>query len=65
MDYAVQTEAAKKKPQPTNPELWGRAKSAAKSKFDVWPSAYASAWASKWYKQHGGGWRMGKTKKKD
>ena len=47
----------KKKPKPTNPQLWGRAKSAAKSKFDVYPSAYANAWAAKWYKAHGGGWR--------
>ena len=56
---------AKKKPQPTNPELWSRAKAAARSKFDVWPSAYASAWAAKYYKSKGGGWRMGKAKKKD
>jgi hypothetical protein len=54
---------AKKKPQPTNPELWSRAKAAARSKFDVWPSAYASAWAAKYYKSKGGGWRMGKPKK--
>jgi len=54
----------KKRPQPTNPDLWGRAKSAARSKFDVYPSAYANAWASKWYKSKGGGWRMGKPKKK-
>ena len=54
----------KKKPQPTNPELWSRAKSAARSKFDVYPSAYANAWAAKWYKSKGGGWRMGKPKKK-
>jgi hypothetical protein len=26
-------------------------------------SAYANAWASKWYKQHGGTWRKGKKKK--
>lgn len=56
--------AEKKKPQPTNPDLWGRAKSAARSKFDVYPSAYANAWAAKWYKSKGGGWRMGKPKKK-
>jgi hypothetical protein len=49
----------KKKPKPTNPALWSRAKSAARSKFEVYPSAYANAWASKWYKNHGGGWRMG------
>ena len=27
---------------PTNPELWSRAKSLARSKFDVYPSAYAN-----------------------
>jgi type II secretory pathway pseudopilin PulG len=54
----------KKKPVPTNPDLWSRAKSAARSKFDVYPSAYANAWAAKWYKSKGGGWRMGKPKKK-
>jgi len=66
VDYAVRSDLdeAKKKPQPTNPELWSRAKSAARSKFDVYPSAYANAWAAKWYKARGGGWRMGKSKKK-
>lgn len=49
-----------KKPKPTNPELWSRAKAAARSKFEVYPSAYANAWAAKWYKSKGGGWRMGK-----
>jgi hypothetical protein len=43
--------------QPTNPSLWSRAKSLAKSKFDVYPSAYANGWASKWYKSKGGGWK--------
>ena len=42
---------------PTNPELWSRAKSMARSKFDVYPSAYANGWASKWYKSKGGGWK--------
>jgi hypothetical protein len=42
---------------PTNPELWSRAKALARSKFDVYPSAYANGWASKWYKGKGGGWR--------
>lgn len=42
---------------PTNPELWSRAKAAAKSKYDVYPSAYANGFAAKWYKSHGGGWR--------
>jgi len=48
----------KRKPKPTNPALWARAKSAARSKFDVYPSAYANGWAAKWYKRKGGGWRM-------
>ena len=43
--------------KPTNPKLWAKAKSLAKSKFKVWPSAYASGWASKYYKSKGGGWR--------
>lgn len=48
------------KNKPTKPELWSRAKSLAKSKFKVYPSAYANGWASKWYKEHGGGWRKSK-----
>lgn len=42
---------------PTNPELWSRAKSEAKKRFDVYPSAYANGWAAKWYKEKGGGWK--------
>jgi len=44
------------KSTPTNPELWSRAKALAKSKFDVYPSAYANGWAAKWYKGKGGKW---------
>jgi hypothetical protein len=44
---------------PNNPKLWSRAKSLAKQKFDVYPSAYANGWASKWYKSKGGSWRKG------
>ena len=40
---------------PTNPSLWSRAKAAAKSKYKVYPSAYANGFAAKWYKKHGGG----------
>jgi len=47
---------------PTNPSLWSQAKSKARAKFDVYPSAYANAWASKWYKTKGGGWKK-KSKK--
>jgi hypothetical protein len=43
--------------KPTNPALWSRAKSLAKKKFDVYPSAYANGWAAKWYKSKGGGWK--------
>ena len=42
---------------PTNPKLWAASIAAAKSKFDVYPSAYANAWASKHYKSKGGGWK--------
>jgi len=48
------------KNKPTQPEKWARAKAAAKSKFAVYPSAYANAWASKKYKAMGGGWRSTK-----
>jgi hypothetical protein len=44
-------------PTPTKPALWSRAKAEAKKKFKVYPSAYANAWAAKWYKSKGGGWR--------
>ena len=44
-------------PKPTNPALWSRVKAEAKKKFDVYPSAYANAWAAKEYKKRGGGWR--------
>jgi hypothetical protein len=42
---------------PTSPDKWASAKAAAKSKFAVYPSAYANAWASKKYKAMGGGWK--------
>ena len=54
-------EVLSEKNVPTNPGLWSRAKSAAKSKFDVYPSAYANGWASKWYKSKGGGWKSEET----
>jgi hypothetical protein len=52
-----EVEQLEEKNKPTNPELWSRAIALAKSKFDVYPSAYANGWASKWYKSKGGGWR--------
>lgn len=45
------------KNSPTNPKLWARAQAYARSKFDVHPSAYSNAAASKWYKKRGGEWK--------
>jgi hypothetical protein len=42
---------------PTSPDKWARAKAMAKSKFDVYPSAYANGWAAKKYKEMGGSWK--------
>lgn len=50
----MEREASENKP--TNPELWSKAKEKARSKFDVYPSAYANGWAAKWYRSQGGGW---------
>ncbi len=52
-----EVEILDEKNSPTNPKLWSRAKALARSKFDVYPSAYANGWASKWYKSKGGGWK--------
>jgi hypothetical protein len=53
------------KNKPTNPELWSRAKAAAKSKYKVYPSAYANGFAAKWYKKRGGGWKKKSTNESD
>ena len=37
-------------------------KAAAKRKFKVYPSAYANAWAAKWYKEKGGTWSGGNNR---
>jgi len=49
---------------PTDPAKWAASKAAAKSKFKVYPSAYANGWAAKNYKSKGGGWKKCKGKKK-
>jgi len=49
------------KNKPTNKKLWSKAKALARQKFKVYPSAYANAWAAKWYKKRGGDWRSMKT----
>jgi len=56
-EFLEQVENLEEKNVPTSPEKWARAKSAAKSKFAVYPSAYANGWASKKYKAMGGGWK--------
>jgi hypothetical protein len=64
LDRHFATEELKKleeENKPTNPKLWSRAKALAKQKFDVYPSAYANGWASKWYKSKGGGWKSTKS----
>jgi hypothetical protein len=55
--FLDESETLEEKNTPTSPEKWARAKAAAKSKFAVYPSAYANAWASKKYKSMGGGWK--------
>jgi hypothetical protein len=41
-------------PEPTDKALYNRVKAAAKKKFKVWPSAYASGWVVREYKRRGG-----------
>ena len=48
------TKSKSKSPKPKNPSLYSRVKSEAKKKFDVFPSAYASAWIVRTYKNRGG-----------
>ena len=57
--YSVKEEVEhlEEKNVPTSPEKWAQAKAQAKSKFDVYPSAYANGWAAKKYKEMGGGWK--------
>jgi len=48
-------EAAKNKAK--DPKKWNSCIAQAKKKFDVYPSAYANAWAAKCYKSKGGKWK--------
>jgi hypothetical protein len=52
-----EVESLDEKNVPTSPEKWAQAKSQAKAKFDVYPSAYANGWAAKKYKEMGGSWK--------
>jgi hypothetical protein len=57
---ATQVSDLLEKNTPTSPDKWAKAKAAARSKFKVYPSAYANLWAAKKYKSMGGGWKKGK-----
>lgn len=46
-----------KKNKPKNAKKWNNCIEQARRKFDVYPSAYANAWASKCYKSKGGKWK--------
>jgi hypothetical protein len=48
------------KNSPTNSSLWQSCVAWAKSKYDVWPSAYACGAAAKRYKSKGGKWKKAK-----
>lgn len=50
-----QIDEAKNKPK--NSKKWSSCIQQAKQKFDVYPSAYANAWAAKCYKSQGGKWK--------
>jgi len=59
--------AAKKKKKkssgknvPNDPSLWASCQAEAKRKFEIFPSAYANAFASRRYKEKGGTWRKAK-----
>jgi hypothetical protein len=47
--------------KPTNSKLYASVKAQAKTKFSVYPSAYASAWISRTYKKRGGTYSGKKT----
>jgi hypothetical protein len=47
-----------KKNVPTNKSLYSKMKSAARAKFDVYPSAYANAWLVREYKKRGGKYKV-------
>jgi hypothetical protein len=46
-----------KKNKAKDPKKWSSCIAQAKQKFDVYPSAYANAWAAKCYKSKGGKWK--------
>ena len=65
ISYEEQLNLFLEKNVPTDKSKWSYYKSQAKKKFDVYPSAYANAWAAKQYKAAGGGWRKSKSESYD
>ena len=49
---------------PINKALYNRVKAEAKSKFKVYPSAYANGWLVQEYKRRGGKYRTTTVKRK-
>lgn len=49
---------------PTNKKLYEKVKKEAKRKFNVWPSAYASGWLVRTYRQRGGKYKKTSPKRK-
>ena len=56
-EFGQKVEKLMEKSCPNDPGKWAASKAAAKSKFDVYPSAYANGWAAKNYKSKGGTWK--------
>lgn len=54
MTKSSKSSRGSKKPKPLDTTLYEKVKKEAKKKFDVWPSAYASAWLVREYKKRGG-----------
>ncbi len=52
-----QEQLAEAKNKAKNPKKWSSCISQAKQKFEVYPSAYANAWAAKCYKKKKGKWK--------
>lgn len=52
-----ETDLQEAKNKAKDPKKWNSCKAQAKQKFDVYPSAYANAWAAKCYKQKKGKWK--------
>ena len=61
LSFEEQLDLFMEKNVPTDKSKWSYYKAQAKKKFDVYPSAYANAWAAKQYKAAGGGWRKSKS----